>query len=116
MRKSYGEFAGQNFSDRNLDSFIQQRKAKVIANDLINNKDYINVVLAIKYMNPISRNDLYSKGYQTYRPTWAELGRIDPKGQTIAGQEADKMIAHAIIEKTQQLLLLPDDEIKKPLK
>ena len=70
----------------------------------------------IKNMNPTTRNSLYKKGYQTYRPTWGELGQIDPqKGQTEAGQEADKMIANAIIQKIQELLLLSNNEIRELL-
>ncbi|ESQ15031.1 MAG: hypothetical protein N838_14805 [Thiohalocapsa sp. PB-PSB1] len=113
VRKSYGERAGQNFSDRDLNQFIRQGRATIIANELKKNRDYLEVVLAIKRMNPTARNDLYTRAYETYRPTWAELGKIDSAGQTEAGQEADKMIAQAIVEMTQDLLLMPDEEIKR---
>jgi len=112
VRRSYGEADGQNFSDRDLNQFIRQGRDKKIADDLKNNKDFLDVVLAIKRMNPTDRLNLYTKGLETYSPTWAQLGRIDPAGQTEAGQEAEKMIAKAIVDLTTELLLLSDEEIE----
>jgi len=113
VRQSYGERAGQNFSDHDLKQFIRQDRAKIIANEIKQIKDYLEVVLAIKHMNPTARNNLYTRAYQTYRPTWTELGRIDSMGQTESGQEADRMVARAIVEMTQDLLLMPDEEIMR---
>jgi hypothetical protein len=113
VRKSYGEAAGQNFSDRDLNEFVRQGRDRAIADNLKNNNDFLTALLALKHMNPTDRQHLFTQSVTTYRQTWAELGRIDPKGQTEAGQEADKMIAKAIVELATDLILLSDDEIRK---
>lgn len=113
VRKSYGEAAGQNFSERDLNDFVRQGKDKAIAKKLKKNDDFVEAVLAIKHMNPTDRQHLFSEVVTTYRQTWRELGKIDSEGQTEAGQEADKMIAKAIVDLVTDLILLPDNEIRK---
>jgi hypothetical protein len=74
-------------------------------------KEFTNVVLALKASPPHEQQKLLDAALNTRRPTWAELGRIDRQGQTEAGQEAEKMIAEAIVNLVKELLRLPDEDI-----
>jgi len=46
-------------------------------------------------------------------PTWAQLGKISPEGQTDAGQKAEIMIATAVVDLVKTLVRLPRSEIEK---
>jgi hypothetical protein len=41
----------------------------------------------------------------TYKKTWAELGQITSKGQTTAGQKAEKMIASAVADLIKETMI-----------
>jgi hypothetical protein len=113
VRESYGEFAGQNFTARNLQEFIAKGTLKDITAQLKADSEFLDVVLAIKHMPPSERQKLLNKGSHTYKPTWEQLGEISPKGQTSAGQKAEQMIADAIVNLVKELSQLPDEEIRK---
>jgi len=113
VRESYGEAAGQNFSDQDFKEFIKKGIPKKIVDQLKTDNEFLDVVLAIKYMTPTERQKLLNKGLNTYKPTWAQLVRIDPKGQTEKGQQAEKMIAKAIVDLAKELSKLSDDDIRK---
>lgn len=113
VRESYGELAGQNFSDVDLKEFIRNRAAQNIAEQLKSDNRFLDVVLAIKRLSPSERQQLLQRGLNTHKPTWAQLGKVDPKGQTEAGQKAEKMIAEAIVTLVKKLSQLPDEEIRK---
>lgn len=113
VRESYGEAAGQNFSERDLKDFIQKETPRNIAEQLKTDNQFLDVILAIKQMSPGERQKLLNRALNTYKPTWAQIGKIDPKGQTDAGQQAEKMIAKAIVDLVNRLSKLSDDDIRK---
>ena len=84
-----------------------------MAGELAKNKDFLDVVLAIKHMPMKEQPKLAKRAVNTFRPTWGEFGSIDRRAQTAAGQQADKRIAIAVFNKVGELLKLSDDEIKK---
>jgi hypothetical protein len=113
VKESYGELEGQNFSDRDLASFLKNGTIADIKDSLKKDGEFLDVVLAIKSMSMTDRQKLLTKARTTYKPTWVELGRVDRvAGQTAAGQKAERMIAEAIVNLVKELSRLPDDQIK----
>ena len=113
VRESHGEEASQNFSESDLANFIKGKKTTKIAEELKRDNEFIDTVFAIKAMPPNERQKLLERASNTYKPTWAELGKIDPHGQTEAGQKAEKMIADTIVNLVKELSNLSDEDIKK---
>jgi hypothetical protein len=113
VKESYGEYRGQNFSDEDLKAFKEKNTPQAVAERLRRDGHFIDVVLAIKRMEPGARQQLLGVGVQTYRKTWAELGRMSREGQTEAGQEADRLIAKAIVDLVKELYNLPVEKLEK---
>lgn len=113
VKESYGEGVGENFSDQDLKDFIAADIPGKMAGELRKNKDFLDVVLAIKHMPMKEQPKLAKRAVNTFRPTWGEFGSIDRRAQTAAGQQADKRIAIAVFNRVGELLKLSDDEIKK---
>jgi hypothetical protein len=112
VKRSYGELAGQNFSEDNLRSFTTDKVPARVVSELRSDNRFLDLVLAIKCMPPSQRQALLRRARATYKPTWADLGRVDPKGQTEAGQKAEKQIAEAIVGLVESLVALPADSIR----
>ncbi len=113
VKESYGERAGQNFSDQDLENFEKKGERAKITAQLKTDGEFLDVVLAIKHMTASERQKLLSLGLNKYKPTWEQLGRVDKEGQTDAGQKAERMIAEDIVNLVKQLLTLSDEKIKK---
>jgi hypothetical protein len=113
VRESYGELRGQNFSDDDFASFMKQRKIASITERLRTGGEFLDVVLAIKRMPAADRQKLLDQGSNTYKQTWAELGKVDKTGQTTAGQKAERMIAEVIVNLVKDLSKLSDEGIRK---
>lgn len=113
IKLSFGERKGQNFSDEDLKNFRASNRPATIAGDLKHDNRFLAVVLKIKEMDPTDRQALLIRCAQTYHPTWSELGKISPEGQSEAGQIAEREVAIATVSLVKDLLKLPVDEIKK---
>ncbi len=96
VRESYGEMAHQCFTDDDLSKFIQRGVTDEIVQSLSRDSAFDDIVIAIKNMPANEQTLFLRKASSTYKPTWADLGRIDRAGQTEAGQRAEMMIAEAI--------------------
>jgi hypothetical protein len=114
VRESYGEAAGQNFSDQDLREFIRKEVPAQISRELKTDSEFLEVVLVIKHMDPIERQKLLNEGLNKYKRTWAQMGRIDREGQTEAGQTAEKMIAKTIVDLVKDLSKRSDDNLSQP--
>lgn len=113
VRESHGEEASQNFSESDLANFIKEKKTTKIAEELKRDNEFIDIVFAIKAMPRNERQKLLERASNTYKPTWAQLGKIDPHGQTEAGQKAERMIADTVVNLVKELSTLSDEDIKK---
>jgi hypothetical protein len=107
VKESFSELRGQNFSDEDLKEFKEKNVPKLATERLKHDSHFIDVVLAIKRMELISRQKLFITSLQTYKKTWGELKRISREGQTEAGQEAERLIAKAIVDLVKELYNLP---------
>lgn len=113
VKESSGESASQNFSKKDFDDFKKKNVPKSVADKLKHDNHFIDVVLAIKQMDPTPRQDLLDLGVQTYKNTWTQLGKVSTEGQTEAGQEAERMIAEAIVHLVGELYNLPAEKINE---
>lgn len=110
VRESYGELAHQCFTEDDLTRFVQTTTTERITGSLKRDPRFLDVVLAIRDMEPGERSTLLISADKPLRPTWAELERISREGQTEAGQEAEKMIATAIVTLVKELVKMPEAE------
>jgi hypothetical protein len=104
VKESIGQMDYQCFTESDLQNFISKNIPNVIKLNLQKSNEYLTVVLAIKEMDPVARQNLLMSAQSTFKPTWEELGEISKKGQTEAGQNAEKLIAQAIVDLTKSLL------------
>lgn len=97
VRDSWGERASECFTDRDLDKFHDSKIPTKVADDLRTDKRFQSTIQAIRSLPPQQRDELLDRAASSYKPTWAQLGRIDRAGQTEAGQQAEKEIAAGIV-------------------
>ncbi len=98
VRESYGEWAYQCFTWIDLDEFKSAEKPAQIARSLKSSSEIARIVSIIKVVPIETRNKLLDECRRPLRPTWAQLGRISSEGQTEAGQQAERLIADAIVD------------------
>ena len=113
VRESSGPFAYQSFTEDDLKAFRASNIRNAIVSDLKHDNEFIGVVLKIKEMDPTERQALLTKSSQTFHPTWAELHKISPEGQTEAGQAAEREIATIIVNLVRDLTKLTPDQINE---
>ncbi len=107
VRESYGELAGQNFSDVDLDRFMREKVPDRVAASLRSNPRFLAAVEKVRAMPAADRGAYLKRCRQPLRRTWAQLGEITPKGTTEAGQRAEIAIAAAITDVAESLLAAP---------
>jgi hypothetical protein len=107
VRESYGELAGENFSDADLDRFMRDRVPDQIVAQLKANSHFLAALDGVRAMSPGDRAAYLKRCRLPLRKTWAELGGISPKGTTEAGQKAEQAIANAITDLAEKLLAGP---------
>jgi hypothetical protein len=113
VKESYGEEAYQSFTQKDLDSFTKENRPAQIVAELEHNNEFLDVVHEIKVMPAAERQHLLDSCRELSHPKWGELGKISREGQTDAGQQAERMIATAVVAKVQQLLQLSDADFKR---
>ena len=104
VRESYGENAGECFTDDDLAAFRTNRTAEQIVTRLRRDPQFLNVVAAIKALGSTEREDLLAAASAERRKTWRELGHISREGQTEAGRQAETLVALAIVAEVQRLV------------
>jgi hypothetical protein len=104
VRESWGTEEGQCFTDKDLESFNRNGTIDSMTSKLKTDPRFQQLVEKMKSLRPDIQSDILLTAGKTYKPTWAEVGKIDKSGQTDAGQKAEKEIATAITELTEQML------------
>jgi hypothetical protein len=110
VRESWGELAHQCFTDNDLARFVQNNATERITESLKREPEFLDVVLAVRQMEPSKRKTLLISADKPLRRTWAEMGRISREGQTEAGQEAERRIATAIVNLVKELVNMTEAE------
>lgn len=97
VRESWGERASECFTDRDLDKFLSDQIPKKVVAELATDTSFQGLVKTVHDLPPPQQDEILERGTFTYKPTWAQIGKIDRSGQTEAGQQAEKEIAKAIV-------------------
>ncbi len=113
VKESRGESSSESFTIEDLAQFDKSKTLATIINQLKRDNRFIDIVLSVKQMKPSKRQELLLRCSQIARPTWKQLGKISPDGQTEAGQKAEKQIASAIVDLVKNLIRQSDEDIKK---
>jgi hypothetical protein len=100
VRQSTGLSASQCFTDSDLVAFRDQHRAQKIAEALSRSSELKEIVTSFRVLAPDQRDVLLVKVRLVARPTWREVGFIDPRGrfQTEAGHSADLLVAASIAD------------------
>lgn len=113
VKESWGESAYQSFTDTDLKAFTEANQPARIVDELKHDNEFLQIVLAIRAMDPAARQRFLNACRKPLHQTWAQLGHITKDGQTEAGQKAELMIANAIVDFAKQLSGLQQEEIEK---
>jgi len=95
IRKSYAEWDCYTMKD--YTDFQRQNTIDLIKVEFSRSRTFTSLLAEIGKLNETERNLLFKQGLATYQPTWRELHKVSEKGQTDAGQNAQKDIATAIV-------------------
>jgi hypothetical protein len=96
VRESFGTRADQCFTDDDLATFHKNKTVEKIVKDLSGSTRMNAILSELKSIPVVQREEVLDKASSTFKPTWAQLGKIDRAGQTEAGQTAEREIAEAI--------------------
>jgi hypothetical protein len=113
VRESYGELAGQCFTDADLEQFVDAQRPSQIAEEYRADKSFLAIVIALQKLTPEERQAILTAAKKPLRPTWGELGRVSREGQTEAGRKAEILIAEAIVSQAQELLQLSPTDLER---
>jgi hypothetical protein len=99
VRESTGTLAHECFTDDDLVQFRRRGVPGAVAARLRAAGDFREVVKALAALPPVERDSAYAGARMPARPTWRQMGFVDRagRGQTEAGQAAERMIADAIV-------------------
>lgn len=111
IRESRNEY--DCFTSEDSIRFVHKKTPTLITDELLTDTLYISAVKNIKELADIEWNSIKSKCFQTYKPTWYEIGRVSSIGQTISGQACEMMIADAIVRLTDTLRKMDKNEFCK---
>jgi len=95
---SWGEQDWQCFDWSDWQQFVVNNIPRQVTAYLSQDAHFQKLVAEIQELDAGQRQRMLARAGRTYRPTWAQLGRISTEGQTEAGQLAERRIAQAIVE------------------
>lgn len=116
VKESCGTLDYQCFTEKDLERFKGNRTTTVVTNSLQQDISFWRVILWLKNLPTERKENMFEQAKETYKPTWAELGEVSCKGQTQAGQEAERMIADAVEKLARDLEKRPEQDILKHTK
>lgn len=102
--ESWGPWIGQCFTWEDLKRFKEADVLGQIVAELRDDAKFAEIVSEVRQMAPSARSELLRQAGNTCKPTWRQLGRTSPAGQTDAGQQAERLIAAAVTGLVRQML------------
>jgi hypothetical protein len=85
VRESFGTNADQCFTDVDLAIFRKNKTVEKIEKELSGSRRMTAIISELKSMPIVQQEEILDKANSTFKPTWAQLGKIDCAGQTEAG-------------------------------
>jgi hypothetical protein len=104
IRESFGTLAGENFSDEDLADFKRDNKAEEVAERYGKLESFRSIVSALGGLNSDQRDSLLSAALGTSHKTWSQLKKVSAEGQTVAGVQAELLVAQAIVNRIKSSL------------
>ena len=104
VRESFGQAAHECFTSSDLELFRERRTPMQIGLAVARLSEFHSIVKELASLPSAERGRLLAGLRRPLRPTWAELGRITRRGQTDAGNLAERLIADAIVDLVEQVL------------
>ena len=111
VKDSYNDY--NCFTNDDLQNFIKNRIPDQAVNELMEDNSFIDLIIAIKDMDPVERQKLLKTSSNIAKPTWVTLGSKSSDGQTESGHEAELLIAKAIVSKINEMIKLSVEDLKK---
>lgn len=102
--ESTGEEAWQCVTWDDLQMFRADVASGGIPKEIKADKEFHVVAEGIGELTSSQRNVAYARARRTYKPTWAQIGGISARGQTVAGQIAERELAGLIVDLAQEYL------------
>ncbi len=96
---SFGKLSGECFTDRDLEYFLSMNISANIYQDLIEDSYVQQIVMSIENWDVFKK-----KALNYYERTWSENGVVSRAGQTMAGSEAEKLIAEAVVKAADKII------------
>ncbi len=106
VEKSWGESAPECFTWNNLKRFKQENTIPQVQTNLRRSGKFSDLVDMLAQLPETRRNDVFQEGRDTFKETWEKIGKVTIEGQTDAGQQAEKMIAEAVVELAREQVSL----------
>lgn len=105
------------FTDVDLQFFRQsngpcQQIAAALTEDMV----FIKLLGEIRTLDSNAQKRIFSKATATYKPTWRQLGRISSQGQTVSGQQAERMVASTVVSTAKKMLAKPQAQLETEAK
>jgi hypothetical protein len=107
VRESWGEQDWQCFTWADLRNFKADNVPGAVVEVLKADPQFEQLVGQIRALGSSTRSYVLARALRTYKPTWAQLGRVTSAGQTDAGQQAEQEIARAVVDLVRQMLDRP---------
>ena len=103
VKESCGTEAYQCFTDIDYENFSTSKKAQQIAEEQRQSQAFRNAAMALASIPEPDRSQAVKPLRQPLRKTWGELHEISCKGQTEAGNRAERDIANALADVALEL-------------
>ena len=104
VRLSYGQADGQCFTWDDLSGFKQRDVPGRVVRQLRASAQFRALVAQLRKQPAGKRARYLQKCRAIAHPTWAQLGRITPSGQTEAGRTVELLIAQAVVRLANEML------------
>ncbi|MGA2740152.1 MAG: hypothetical protein ABSG65_22265 [Bryobacteraceae bacterium] len=86
------------FTDIDYKSFQNDHRAQQIAEEQRRSSPFLKAARALGNLSEDKRQAACELLRQPYRKTWAQLVEVSCKGQTVAGNKAERDIANALVD------------------
>lgn len=101
VERSYGAENFDCFTYKDLSLFISEFEK--LQKQIIEDHEIWEIARNLSSMDSQTREKEYEKALKAFTPTWNTIERIDPEGQTDAGQKAEKMVGEFIVRLAKKI-------------
>jgi hypothetical protein len=103
VRLSWGPNAGECFTNQDLQEMISTKRLAKIAETLKHDRSFLKILIAAEAFSAAERSGIGDSVRTAFHKTWTERGIVDANGQTVAGVQAELLIAGTIVNEFQNM-------------